>query len=327
MERSPNRFLASELDAFGRRTTAWVGTTDEPAHEVSAAFLQHRIAMRVQEALDRRGVRHDALARALGQSPEAVRKKLRGQIRAQLSDVLGWAMALGTDVLEPWPESASEFQPAELRTVLGAWEPGSLRLPALTVVDVTRLAWDGLAGAVGADLAGTVAPGGRHLIDAAVLRHHLVRQLLAVGVNAERMWIDQGTGAERADLILDAPPQATVAVVYLPPPATADIAAQAMRHVVEAVARLESAAGQRVLVIGAADRTAFGLLPRAFAGHAIPHAGQPYVIPSGALHQLLGKLSDAQVAGTLEVEGLVLGRSRRRRIELLVLRVDKCDRP
>ncbi len=86
---------------FGRDPDAQLSTrhTLNPTH-TAWALAQHRAAVAVHQELAWRGETYDDLAERLGTSGSWLRRKLTGQVPADLGDVLAWALDLGIQV---WP--------------------------------------------------------------------------------------------------------------------------------------------------------------------------------------------------------------------------------
>lgn len=86
------------------------------ADEVAWAYVQHRAAFEVRAALGgnaKSGVAPgsiEALATILGEAPSWLRRKLTGQVPADVGDLLGWARVLGPQV---WPlvEGPEDLEP------------------------------------------------------------------------------------------------------------------------------------------------------------------------------------------------------------------------
>jgi hypothetical protein len=102
---------------FGERPDArWRRYLKSQETEVALAHLQHGIACAVRSALGHNHRTHADLAKALSDKPETVRKKLNGEIRMTLEDLLKWAMEIGVDVV-PFPQDRAELLPPE--TLIG----------------------------------------------------------------------------------------------------------------------------------------------------------------------------------------------------------------
>jgi hypothetical protein len=86
---------------FGRDPDAQLSTRHTLSPEYAAwALAQHRAAVVVHNELAWRGETYDDLADRLGTSGSWLRRKLTGQVPADLGDVLAWTLALGIQV---WP--------------------------------------------------------------------------------------------------------------------------------------------------------------------------------------------------------------------------------
>lgn len=86
---------------FGRvEYPNWAADSGLTAVERAWALLQHRAAFVAHTALTEQGQTVDDLASAVGEAPSWLRRKLTGQVPADVGDFIGWAAALGVDV---WP--------------------------------------------------------------------------------------------------------------------------------------------------------------------------------------------------------------------------------
>ena len=96
---SPTRLLGTP-GLFGVRYKAkWKPPPGASKATLAAAYLQHRTACAVQEELARTDRSIDDLARSLGADSVYLERMLRGQVRANLEDLLGWALELGPGML------------------------------------------------------------------------------------------------------------------------------------------------------------------------------------------------------------------------------------
>lgn len=96
---------------FGKRTDAlWKRHLNGQQTEVAIAYLQHRIACAVVGALGHSRRTWRDLAKALGDQPETVRRKLNGDLRITLEDLMKWAFEIGVDVV-PLPQDRAELLP------------------------------------------------------------------------------------------------------------------------------------------------------------------------------------------------------------------------
>lgn len=86
---------------FGRiEHPAWALDSGLTEIELAWARLQHRAAYVAGLALKEQGMTLDDLAARAGESPSWVRRKLTGQVPADIGDLVLWAKVLGVDV---WP--------------------------------------------------------------------------------------------------------------------------------------------------------------------------------------------------------------------------------
>ncbi len=86
---------------FGRDAHAQLSTRHALSPEHAAwALTQHRAAVVVHEELAARNETYDDLADRLGTSGSWLRRKLTGQVPADLGDLLAWTLNLGIQV---WP--------------------------------------------------------------------------------------------------------------------------------------------------------------------------------------------------------------------------------
>ena len=66
---------------------------------LAAAYLQHRVACAVLEELVRVDRSMEDFAASLGADPGYLERKLHGHVRADIEDLLAWALELGADML------------------------------------------------------------------------------------------------------------------------------------------------------------------------------------------------------------------------------------
>lgn len=108
----PRRFL-ERPDLFGGRgrdePLEWREASDLKS-ELAAAYFQHLVAYQLKRALEDAGHTVETLARKTGVTAETIRRKLRGEERASLEDILGWALEYGIDLL-PIFESRDDLLP------------------------------------------------------------------------------------------------------------------------------------------------------------------------------------------------------------------------
>ena len=111
----PRRFL-QRPDLFGDRgqndPLAWEPAPDDPTGkgELAAAYFQHLVAFQLKRALEERGDTVEGFADKLGVAAETLRRKLRGEDRASLEDILTWALEYGIDLL-PVIENREDLLP------------------------------------------------------------------------------------------------------------------------------------------------------------------------------------------------------------------------
>lgn len=93
---------------FGRRVDAVLDPTSlpDPAHR-GWAVAQHRAALVVHEELNLREKDYADLAQRLGVAESWLRRKLTGQVPADIGDFVMWSVELGIQV---WPEFASIWE-------------------------------------------------------------------------------------------------------------------------------------------------------------------------------------------------------------------------
>ncbi len=90
---------------FGRKMDAMFDPNCplDPMHR-GWAVAQHRAALVVHEELDRRHQTYDDMAVRLDVAPSWLRRKLTGQVPADIGDFVAWSADLGIQV---WPEFVS----------------------------------------------------------------------------------------------------------------------------------------------------------------------------------------------------------------------------
>jgi hypothetical protein len=85
---------------------AWNSGHGLDVDQVAWAYAQHRAAFEVRTAMEWNPLTRpdpytlDTLAGVLGEAPSWLRRKLTGQVPADVGDLLGWARVLGPQV---WP--------------------------------------------------------------------------------------------------------------------------------------------------------------------------------------------------------------------------------
>lgn len=111
----PRRYL-KRPHLFGDRGKEDPLEWEEPADTLSekadlaAAYYQHLVVFQLRRALEDLEVSTEDLGDKLGVTAETLRRKFRGEDRASLSDILGWALEYGVDLL-PQPEDKDELLP------------------------------------------------------------------------------------------------------------------------------------------------------------------------------------------------------------------------
>ena len=96
---SPTRLLGTP-GLFGVRYKAkWKPPPDAPRVALAAAYLQHRVACAVLEELVRIDRPMADFAAAVGTDPVYLERKLHGHVRADVEDLLAWALELGPAML------------------------------------------------------------------------------------------------------------------------------------------------------------------------------------------------------------------------------------
>lgn len=95
---------------FGRKPRPiWEKSPNLGPREVAWALYQHHAALATNQALAARGQEISDLATLLEEDPAWLRRKLYGQVPADLGDILAWALELGIDIL-PDASSAGYFK-------------------------------------------------------------------------------------------------------------------------------------------------------------------------------------------------------------------------
>lgn len=85
---------------FGRVPDGTVrGTTALEPRQVAWALFQHKAALAVREELENQAKTVSDLAVEIGEGESWLRRKLHGQVPADLGDVMAWALVLGVQVL------------------------------------------------------------------------------------------------------------------------------------------------------------------------------------------------------------------------------------
>ncbi len=101
---------------FGRRPDANfipVSSAEELAL-TEAARVQHHAAVAVLDELARRGLSVVCLAGELGENSDHLRRKLYGQVSANLRDLCSWGAVLGLVTVLPAVQHASRLSGAAL---------------------------------------------------------------------------------------------------------------------------------------------------------------------------------------------------------------------
>ena len=95
----PTRLLGTP-GIFGVRYKAkWKPPPRASRVALAAAYLQHRVACAVLEELVRVDRSMEDFAASLGADPGYLERKLHGHVRADIEDLLAWALELGADML------------------------------------------------------------------------------------------------------------------------------------------------------------------------------------------------------------------------------------
>lgn len=321
-------------ERFGRSGAKWVSDiTNEEVASLAAAYLQHRCAVAVNRRLGSRAGGISRLAEALGESPETTRKKLRGHTRAQLSDLLGWAMVVGADVLADWPDSGDAFFPDELAMLAGDWRPGTGAVPSMERVDVENVPWGRLAdSALQRLLSPTLGSPAAHLIDRHVIRHSLVVGLRELHMPPDVLWTTTEIGSEEFDLVVGLPTRAVLRVVYLGPrqldnPELADEAFQSVPSALRSLGSVDSIP-QRLLLIASSVAAPVERVRDLLTIHAAKDAPNQFELPLGAWHRLTreGGKGGVDTRG-IEVSGRLLLESDYGHCRALLLRIEKVTTP
>lgn len=178
----PNRFARSH---FREASSDWtVNAGDEPV-DVTAAWLQFKVAREVWAEIAQGRFTVDQLARQLAQSPEAQRKKLSGEQPASLRDLAGWIMVVGDRAYEAMPCADSDLVPATARPLLAGWRSGSGRLPSFG--SVTEPDWLRLVSALARDLLAAQRHGQDHLLTSDWIRHRAIEYLDEAGTPPDQL--------------------------------------------------------------------------------------------------------------------------------------------
>ncbi len=99
---------------FGRVECPEWGEADHLTHvERLWAVVQHQASFVVHQSLLESGQTYENLATKVGQSPSWTRRKLTGQVPADVGDLLAWSIACGVDV---WPVLETLTEPAMFRS-------------------------------------------------------------------------------------------------------------------------------------------------------------------------------------------------------------------
>lgn len=115
-ERSvPPRSFLVDPAAFGTPDAEWrtdVDLDDEDAAvDLMVAWLQHSASLRLRDEAATQGITVGELARRLGWDPETFRRRLRGEQRMTLEDMLSWVRRYGVDVLPELHRTEDWFPP------------------------------------------------------------------------------------------------------------------------------------------------------------------------------------------------------------------------
>ena len=96
---APTRLLGTP-GVFGVRYRAkWKPPSGTPPVALAAAYLQHRVACAVLEELARLDRPIEDFAASVGADPVYLERKLHGHVRADVEDLLAWALELGAGML------------------------------------------------------------------------------------------------------------------------------------------------------------------------------------------------------------------------------------
>ena len=96
---APTRLLGTP-GLFGVRHKAkWKPPPGASRVALAAAYLQHRVACAVLEELSRIDRPMEDFAASLAADPVYLERKLHGHVRADVEDLLGWALELGAGML------------------------------------------------------------------------------------------------------------------------------------------------------------------------------------------------------------------------------------
>lgn len=109
----PPKTLLAEPSRFGTSDEeGWV-IARRPPPEVAAVYLQHRVAMAVRQHVGFARGSHAALALQLGMKPETLRKKLNGELRLNVVDLMAFMLEIGVDIVPPFDDRESLLPPSD----------------------------------------------------------------------------------------------------------------------------------------------------------------------------------------------------------------------
>jgi hypothetical protein len=252
--KSPNSFGGHFRDA----SAAWVvGADDEPV-SVAAAWLQYRVARAVWDVIGQGTVTVEDIARELGQSSEAQRKKLAGVQPASLRDLVAWVMLAGRPGFDVLPREDHDLFPDAAWKMLSGWRVGQTRLPHFRAIDTP--AWDLLAANLASNLAAMEVRSRTHLVTRDWLRQTAVTHMAEVGLESQRMRLRSFDEIEGLQLGLS---NAVVVLFELITDVEAidtERAIAALQRVRKSVANLAVSSEQGILVVAAVGSVAKSLI-------------------------------------------------------------------
>lgn len=112
---SPRTYLM-DPSAFGTAEAVWrtdVDLNDEQvAVDVMLSWLQHLASYRLRDEAASRGMTVGDLADQVGWDAETLRRRLRGEQRMTLEDLLSWVRRYGVDVVPPLENPEDWFPPS-----------------------------------------------------------------------------------------------------------------------------------------------------------------------------------------------------------------------
>lgn len=177
----PSSFAGHFRDA----SDDWAVTVGDEPVDVSAAWLQYRVAREVWVLIAQGRLRVDDIARALGQSPEAQRKKLSGSQPAALTDVVAWIMTVGEAAYDAFPRRDADLFPAAALPLLGKWKSGRGTFPRFDSTEETT--WQVVVAGLAAEIDVQHSCGRTHLLTSDWVRQRSIAHLEATGITPQKL--------------------------------------------------------------------------------------------------------------------------------------------